>query len=68
MSHLTEAARLRLGVQVFVALLIVTVVEFLVAVFVPRPLTYLLVTALIKAGLIVHYFMHITHLWHLGEE
>lgn len=68
MEALSKAERFRLGLTVFIALLIVTAIEYLIAVLIPHALTYLLVAALIKAGLIAYYFMHIAHLWHLEEE
>ena len=59
---------LRIGWVVFILLAVLTVVEWLVAVLITANLPLLLVIALAKAGLIVHYFMHIVRLWRREEE
>lgn len=59
--------KLRLGWLVALGLAVATVVEYVVAVELARPLVPLAIVALIKAWLIVTYFMHITQLWS-GEE
>lgn len=55
--------RLRLGWIVFIALAILTIVEFLVGAYVRPTTPYLVATAIIKAWLIVYYFMHVPQLW-----
>ncbi len=59
---------LRIGWLVFLALAILTVVEFVVAVTVTSNLPILVVFALMKAGLIMRYFMHLLKIWRGGEE
>ena len=59
---------LRIGWLVFLALAILTVVEFIVAITVDSNLPILVVFALLKAGLIAYYFMHLLKLWRGGEE
>lgn len=57
-------AAFRLGVWVIVGLALLTVLEYEVAVSIhSSSLPYLVVIALIKAGMIVYYFMHISQLW-----
>lgn len=59
---------LRTGWVVFLILAVLTVIEWFVAVLVTANLPILIVIALAKACLIVHYFMHIVRLWRGGEE
>lgn len=63
-----RASRIRLGWIVFIALAVLTIVEFLVGAFVRPATPYLTATAIIKAGLIVYYFMHIAQLWRKDGE
>lgn len=58
-----KAAKMRLGWKVGAGLAALTVVEYIVAVALTSPLPYLTLIALVKAWLIVQYFMHIYHLW-----
>jgi caa(3)-type oxidase subunit IV len=59
---------LRRGLLVLIALAILTVVEFIVpAVLGRNALPFLVVFALAKAALIIHYFMHIAQLWRQEE-
>ena len=63
-----KAQKLRLGWIVIGALAVFTGIEYWVAVTLRSNLLLLLsVIALIKAWLIVQYFMHVGQLWH-GEE
>ncbi len=64
-SGMTRA--LRTGWIVFLALAVLTAVEFLVAITVTTNLPAVLVMALMKAGLIMYYFMHLLRVWR-GEE
>ncbi len=57
----------RTGWVVFLWLAVLTAVEFIVAVTVDANLPIMVVIALIKAGLIVYYFMHVLRIWR-GEE
>ena len=60
-----KAAAYRLGLLVGLGLAVLTVIEYLVAVRLESNLlTYLLLLALLKAWLIVQYFMHLSQLWH----
>ncbi len=57
-------AAFRLGAAVIAGLALLTALEYAVAVSIhSSTLPYLVVIALIKAGLIVYYFMHIAQLW-----
>lgn len=57
-------AAFRLGAAVIAGLALLTALEYAVAVSIhSSTLPYLVVIALIKAGLIVYYFMHIGQLW-----
>ena len=57
-----RSAAYRLGVLVLIGLAVLTAVEYAVGVF-WLSIAVLFVIGLFKAGLIVHYFMHITSLW-----
>ena len=61
---------LRRGLAVIVALAVLTAIEFGVPVALERgpALPILVALALVKAGLIVHYFMHLAQLWRREEE
>lgn len=53
----------RRNIFVFVALAALTVIEIIMAINLDSPGVPLLIVALIKASLIVNYFMHIYRLW-----
>lgn len=61
---------LYLGLVVIIALAVLTVIEFLVPKALAQGLAVpvLTVIALVKAGLIVYYFMHLAQLWRRREE
>jgi cytochrome c oxidase subunit IV len=59
-------AAYRQGVYVLIALAVLTVVEFAIAVFLGGSQVLLFVVVLVKAGLIIQYFMHLGRVW--GEE
>ena len=63
----TQTHPLRRGVIVFVALALLTLAEYGVAVGLDGNVPLLTVVALIKAGLIVWYYMHIKHVFNTGE-
>lgn len=66
---MSEAKRgYRQGIIVFIGLAVLTVLEILVAIGLDGPLVPLFVIALIKAGLIVNYFMHVYRLWREEEH
>jgi caa(3)-type oxidase subunit IV len=56
-----------MGWWVFVGLAVLTVVEYVIAVTVDLNLPVMAVIAVVKAGLIVWYFMHLLRLWRAGE-
>jgi caa(3)-type oxidase subunit IV len=56
-------AAIRTGWMVFVALAVLTIVEYIVAVGVDANLPVVAVIALAKAGLIIYYFMHVVRAW-----
>ncbi|MCA9917602.1 MAG: cytochrome C oxidase subunit IV family protein [Anaerolineales bacterium] len=62
MSDAKKAAQ-RTGLYVFVALLVMTIVESVIG-SLETPITVLLlIIALVKAALIVYFFMHVYRLW-----
>jgi cytochrome c oxidase subunit IV len=62
-SGTDPAKALRIGRNVFVGLAVATAVEFVIAIStVPGALVLILIVALIKAWLIVVYFMHVGQL------
>ncbi len=56
------------GWVVFIGLAILTIVEFFLAISIDKNVPILVVFAIAKAGLIVHYFMHLARLWFADEE
>ncbi len=56
------------GWVVFIGLAILTVVEYFLAIAIDKNIPILVVFALAKAGLIIHYFMHLGRLWFGDEE
>ena len=56
------------GWMVFLLLAVLTAVEFVLAVTIDANLPILVVLALAKAGLIVHYFMHLMRVWRSDQE
>ncbi|MFQ5341829.1 MAG: cytochrome C oxidase subunit IV family protein [Anaerolineae bacterium] len=66
--EIKKASKLRLGWVVIGVLGVLTAVEYWIAVALySAVLPLLAVIGLVKAGLIVQYFMHVTHLWQGGE-
>lgn len=63
-----KRAAYRLGIYVFVALAILTAAEFFISTSLDGPTVPLLLVALVKAGLIVNYFMHVYRLWREEEH
>lgn len=68
MTGKAHAARVRVGWWVFAGLAVLTGIEFFISASVPSAFPYLVVTALVKAALIVVYFMHVAQLWNRGGE
>jgi cytochrome c oxidase subunit 4 len=57
-----KTAALRIGTYVFIALAVLTIVEYFVSVSLGSTVL-LLILALLKAAAIVYFFMHVTRLW-----
>ncbi len=62
-----KKAEYRQNTIIFLALVVLTLIEFFIATNVDDSTVILLLIALVKAGLIVQFFMHIYRLWR-GEE
>jgi len=59
---------LRRGLWVFILLVALTVAEYVLAVKMTRGnLPYMIVMNLVDAGLILYFFMHVSHLWRKEE-
>jgi len=58
----------RIGWWIFIGLAIVTGIEYLVAVALNINLFFLAQIAVLKAGLIVVYFMHVPRAWQRVKE
>jgi hypothetical protein len=58
-----KRAGFRQGIIVFVALAILTAIEIVISTYLDSPAVPLVIVSLVKAGLIVQYFMHIYRLW-----
>lgn len=65
MSLMSRAART--GWMIFVILAVLTVVEYFIATGVEKNIPVIAVIAVIKAVLIINYFMHISAAWR-GEH
>ncbi|MFN3974783.1 MAG: hypothetical protein ACK4K2_05880 [Dehalococcoidia bacterium] len=62
------AQALRRGLWVWIALIVLTVLEYiLMVVKAPGLIAYLLIINLADAGLIAYYYMHIAQLWRQEE-
>jgi len=60
-------ADLRRGLMVFIALAVLTAIEYAVGVLEAAPL-FLWAIALLKAGLVIWFFMHVFRVFGAGEE
>lgn len=67
MKHTSAGALFRQGWFVFAGLGVLTLVEYGVATSIAGALPYLAVIALVKAWLVIQYFMHVAQLWHVEE-
>jgi len=63
-----KKAEYRQNFIIFLALVVLTLFEFFVAINMDDPTVLLLIIALVKAGLIVQFFMHIYRLWRPEEH
>ena len=61
MEHSNKAAVLNQGVVIFVFLAVLTALEFFVAIAIGA-IALLIVMAIVKVGLVIYYYMHITKL------
>lgn len=67
MAAPTKSRQYRLGVWVWIALVVLTTVELPIAFRAEHPLFYLLLINVIDAWLILYYFMHLSQMWRPGE-
>lgn len=63
-----KAAAYRQGVYVFIVLAILTIAEFFVSAATDGSAVLLFIIAILKAGIIANFFMHIYRLWRTEEE
>ncbi len=63
-----KKAEYRQNFFIFLALVLLTLVEFYVAINLDDPRVLLVIIGLVKAGLIVQFFMHIYRLWRPEEH
>jgi cytochrome c oxidase subunit 4 len=63
-----KKAEYRQNLFIFLALVLLTLIEFFVAINLDDPRVLLVIIALVKAGLIVQFFMHIYRLWRPEEH
>lgn len=56
------------GWAVFWILAGLTAIEYFIAISLAKNVPLLAIIALLKAVLIVYYFMHISAVWHRGED
>ncbi len=59
---------LGIGWLVFIGLAVLTLVEYILAITIDANVPILVVFAVAKAALIVHYFMHLVRIWREAEE
>lgn len=52
----------RMGMNIFIALMVLTLLEYVFSVYV-NSVVALLIIMIIKAALIVYYFMHVYRVW-----
>ena len=63
--HTHKATKLRIGWIVAIVLAVLTALEYWIAIrFEGNVIPWLAIIALLKAWLIVQYFMHVSQLWH----
>jgi cytochrome c oxidase subunit 4 len=63
-----KRAAYRQGVYVFIFLAVLTIAEFFVSAATDGSVTFLMIIALLKAGIIANFFMHIYRLWRTEED
>jgi caa(3)-type oxidase subunit IV len=67
-SDQKKKAEYRQNFFVFLVLVVLTLIEFFVAINLDDSTVLLLIIALVKAGIIVQFFMHIYRLWRPEEH
>jgi cytochrome c oxidase subunit 4 len=67
-SEQKKKAEYRQNFFVFLVLVLLTLIEFFIAINLDDPAILLLIIALVKAGIIVQFFMHIYRLWRPEEH
>lgn len=63
-----KTAAYRQGILVFILLAVLTIVEFFVSAWTDGSVVLLMIIAVLKAGIIAQFFMHIYRLWRAEEE
>lgn len=63
MSQENKARAFRRGAITFVALTVLTIIEYFIGIQPTGFIVFLFIIALVKAALIVQVFMHIARLW-----
>ena len=68
MNGANQASRMRRGLVIFLALMVIEIVEYLVGASMSVGSLPIMVLLMVPgAGLIIWYFMHIQHLWRPEE-
>lgn len=62
------AGAVRTGWVIFLALALLTLVEYIIAISLEANFPIIIGIAVVKAGLIAWYFMHIVRAWRGGDE
>lgn len=68
MNSENKANVYRTGINVFIALAVLTIVEYFVSLSSFNSTVLLFIIAFIKAAAIVNWFMHVYRLWRPDEE
>lgn len=63
MAEHDRSTRMRTGWWVFIGLAVLTGLEYWLSIALQGTLPYLTVTGVLKAALIVVYFMHVSQIW-----
>jgi caa(3)-type oxidase subunit IV len=63
-----KKAEYRRNFYVFIVLVVLTLIEFFIAINLENAAVPLVIIGLIKAGLIVQFFMHVYRLWREEEH
>ena len=63
MNNEKKAAAYRLGLTTLAVLFVLTIVEYWIGVNVESRFVWMVIIALLKAGVIVQNFMHVYRLW-----